>query len=153
MTSTAPRTSASLDLDDVQAATLRPRPNPYAGAYRLLRIDDRGDGRELARRLAGVVSPAAKVVDPLAQASLSVAFSFAGLQALGVPQASLDTFAPEFGQGMAARADQLGDVGPSAPAQWEHPLGTSEVHVVLVMLAPDAARFEATLQTDRKSVV
>ncbi|WP_222269567.1 Dyp-type peroxidase [Modestobacter marinus] len=156
MTITAP-TGASLnvtalELDDIQAGTLRPRPDPYAGAYLALRIDDRRDGQELVRRLAAVVSPAAEVLDPLAQASLSVGFSFAGLQALGVPQDSLDTFAPEFRQGMAARAEELGDVGPSAPAQWERPLGSSDVHVVLVMLAPDVARFEATLATARAAL-
>ncbi len=35
--------------------------------------------------------------------------------ALGVPQASLDSFAPEFRQGMAARAAELGDVGDERP--------------------------------------
>ncbi len=33
---------------------------------------------------------------------------------------------------MAARATALGDTGESAPAQWEPPLGTGDVHVVLV---------------------
>ena len=52
-------------------------------------------------------------------------------EALGVPQASLDSFAPEFRQGMAARAAELGDVGASAPAQLGRPLGTADVHVAI----------------------
>ena len=48
-----------------------------------------------------------------------------------MPQESLDSFAPEFRQGMAARAAELGDVGESSPEQWEKPLGTAEVHVAL----------------------
>ena len=60
-----------------------------------------------------------------------MALTFQGLKALGVPQASLDGFSPEFQQGMAARAALLGDVGESAPANWEKPFGTPDVHVVL----------------------
>ena len=51
-----------------------------------------------------------------------------------MPQESLDSFAPEFQQGMAARAAELGDVGDSSPANWEKPLGTAEVHVALAAL-------------------
>jgi hypothetical protein len=55
MTSTTAPHSASpylteLELDDIQAGTLRPRPNPYAGAYRT--SSDRRDGQEPVRRLA-----------------------------------------------------------------------------------------------------
>ena len=53
-----------------------------------------------------------------------------------MPQDSLDSFAPEFRQGMAARAAQLGDVGESSPEHWEKPLGTPDVHVALAALSP-----------------
>ena len=53
-----------------------------------------------------------------------MAFSYHGLEALGVPQTSLDSFAPEFREGMAARAALLGDVGESGPEHWEPPLGS-----------------------------
>ena len=49
-----------------------------------------------------------------------------------MPQESLDSFAWEFRQGMAARAKALGDTGESSPEHWETPLGTPDVHVVLV---------------------
>ena len=68
---------------------------------------------------------------------MSVALTFQGLKALGVPQDSLDSFAWEFRQGMAARAKELGDTGESSPENWEKPLGTSDVHVVLVAVSPD----------------
>ena len=55
-----------------------------------------------------------------------------------MPQASLDSFAPEFRQGMAARAEILGDVGESGPDHWEKPLGTSDVHVAIAVLSSDA---------------
>ena len=59
----------------------------------------------------------------------AVALSFQGLKALGVPEESLASFPPEFQQGMAARAAELGDTGESAPEHWEQPLGRPDVHL------------------------
>ena len=78
-------------------------------------------------------------------------FSYRGLEALGVPQASLDSFAPEFREGMAARAAVLGDVGESSPEHWEPPLGSSDVHVAIAALSPDAARLEAAAEQARRA--
>jgi deferrochelatase/peroxidase EfeB/cytochrome P450 len=50
-------------------------------------------------------------------------FTFAGLAALGVNSRTLASFPEPFQQGMAARADRLGDTGPSAPLAWDEPLG------------------------------
>ena len=74
-----------------------------------------------------------------------------GLRALGVPQASLDSFAWEFRQGMAARAKALGDTGESSPEHWEKPLGTADVHVVLAAVAPSTEQLEAALERARKA--
>ncbi|MFE7313084.1 Dyp-type peroxidase [Streptomyces sp. NPDC057555] len=142
-------TPAALELDDIQRGVLSPRPTPYAATYLAFRVDDRAQGRELMRRASAAVTTAADPVSPLGEAWVSVAVTFHGLEALGVPRASLDTFAWEFRQGMAARAEALGDVGESAPAHWEAPLGTSDVHVVFVALAPDAPRLEAALERAR----
>ncbi|WSA81640.1 hypothetical protein OG930_42645 [Streptomyces sp. NBC_01799] len=40
---------------------------------------------------------------------------------------------------MAARAGLIGDVGESAPAHWEAPFGTGDVHIALSALSSDAA--------------
>ena len=145
MTSTI---SSTLDLADIQGGILHPRPSPYVGAYLLLRIDDRRDGRELVRRLAAVVTPAADWT-PGRDAWLNVALTYRGLAALGVPDASLATFAPEFREGMAARADRLGDIGVNAPERWEHPLGTPDVHVALAVIAREPARLAELLEQAR----
>ncbi|GMU01337.1 Dyp-type peroxidase [Corallococcus caeni] len=134
-----------LELDDIQSGVLRPRPSPYVATYILLRIDERSAGRELMRRLGPVVSTAAQPGSPDADLGLGVALTYRGLEALGVPRDSLDSFAWEFRQGMAARAKALADDGESGPEHWEAPLGTSEVHVVLTALSPDEARLEAAL--------
>ena len=140
-----------LELDDIQSGALHPRPSPYVGTYLLLRIDDRDAGRELVRRLYPVVDSGRPSSDPSRDAWITVAFTHHGLKALGVPQESLDSFAPEFRQGMAARAAELGDVGESSPANWEKPLGTRDVHVALAALSPDAARLETVLERARRA--
>ena len=69
-----------------------------------------------------------------------------GLKALGLPQESLDSFPTAFKEGMAARAALLGDVGESAPEHREAPLGSSDVHLALAALSPDAERLASMLE-------
>src|SRR5437764_7200870 len=141
--------TADLELDDIQNGALHERPSPYVGRYLLLRIDDRAAGRELVRRLRPFVDSGRPSADPADDAWITVAFTYHGLEALGVAQDSLDSFAPEFRQGMAARAAELGDVGDSAPEHWESPLGKPAVHVALAVLSPDSERLEALAQRAR----
>jgi len=138
---------SALELDDIQSGVLRPRPTPYAATYVSFRIDDCMAGRDLMRRLSTVVSSAA--ASSALDASVSVALSFQGLKALRVPQASLDSFSPEFRQGMAARAHVLGDDEESAPENWEKPLGSPDMHVVVTALAPDTQHLAAVLDRAR----
>lgn len=140
-----------LEFEDIQSGVLRPRPNPYAATCILLRIDDRKAGRELMRRAAGVVNSCADLTSKTGDAWVSIALTFQGLKALGVPQESLDSFPPEFQVGMAMRAEVLGDTGESAPEHWEKPFGTSEIHVVLTAVAPNADRLETILARGRKT--
>lgn len=141
-----------LELDDIQSGVLRPRPTPFDATYIIVRIDERPAGRELMRRLSGVVSSAANPESAERDTWVSVALSFQGLKALGVPQASLDSFPPQFQQGMAARAAMLGDVGESSPEHWEKPLGSHDVHVVLTAISKDAAHLEAALARARAAL-
>ena len=143
--------TAALELDDIQSGVLRPRPAPYAATYILFRIDDRKAGRELMRRASKVVASSAHPVSPAGDAWVSLALTFQGLKALGVPQDSLDSFPPEFQQGMAARAQEVGDTGESSPENWEKPLGTPDVHMVLTALSPDRQRLETVLDRAREA--
>jgi len=149
MRSVAASTDVTLQLDDIQAGALFERPSPYVGTYLLLRIEDRADGRELVRRLHRIAQPAAGA-DTADETSLTVAFTYHGLEALGVPTTSLDSFAPEFREGMAARAGVLGDVGESGPDCWEKPLGSTDVHVAIAVLSRDEAKLAAVAEGARK---
>jgi len=144
-------TGSVLELDDIQSGVLRPRPAPYAATYIVFRIDDRNAGRQLMGRLRNVVASAAHPSSPAGDTWVSVALSFQGLKALGVPQASLDSFSPEFQQGMAARSKLLGDNGESSPEHWEKPLGSADAHVVITALSPDTRHLEIALERARKT--
>jgi Dyp-type peroxidase family len=143
---------ASLELDDIQSGAVRPRPTPYAATYLLFRIDDRKAGREFIRRACDIVASAAHPASPAANTWVSIALTYQGLKALGVPEDSLETFPPEFRQGMAARATVLGDRGENSPEHWEKPLGTPDVHVVLTAVAPDAQQLEAAFVRARPTL-
>jgi Dyp-type peroxidase family len=149
-TPTRPTPAPTLDLDDIQGGILHPRPSPYVGTYLLVRIDDRHHGREMLRRLRGSIASAA-AWSPTSDAWLNVALTYEGLRALGVPEDSLATFPAEFREGMAARAEVLGDVGENAPEHWEWPLGTGDVHVAVAAIAPDQARLDALLDGAREA--
>jgi Dyp-type peroxidase family len=140
-----------LELEDIQSGVLRPRPAPYAATYVLLHIDECKTGRELMRRLSTVVASAAHPTSQASDTWVSVALTFQGLKALGVPRASLDSFSSEFRQGMTARAKIVGDTGESSPANWEKPLGSPDVHVVVTALSPDTAHLEAAFERARSA--
>src|SRR5919198_3006597 len=96
----------ALELNEIQATVLRHRPAPYFGTHVLLGVDNAMAGCKLLRRLLPHVDSAANwwsAADPW----LSVAISYAGLKALGVPPSSLESFPEAFRVGMAARARQL----------------------------------------------
>ena len=118
----------TLELSEIQATVLRQRPAPYFGTHVLLRIDDVRAGRELLRRLTPHIDSATSwwsADNPW----LFVGISYAGLEALGVPHDSLQSFPEAFRVGMAARAGQLGDEGANDPKHWDPPFGTAEIHV------------------------
>jgi deferrochelatase/peroxidase EfeB len=81
-----------------------------------------------------------------------VGLSYSGLEALGVPEQSLATFPSEFRQGMAARADYIGDVGENAPEHWEAALGSKDVHLVAAALARDTSLMETLVMLAQDAI-
>ena len=140
-----------LEISDIQAIVLRPRPSPYRGEYVILRVNDAAQGREMVRRIIAHVAPADEWWVPSLPGWLGIAFTYAGLKALGVPQASLDSFPIEFKQGMAARAAILHDFGENAPSHWEYPFGTADMHIALAIYANDEKNLDLVLDRARQS--
>lgn len=140
------RADVELELDDIQALILRSRPEPYVGVHAMLRVTDAAGGRDLVARLAPHVPSAHDWSEELT-AWTGVAFSHAGLKALGLPEASLASFPDAFRQGMAARAQDLRDTGINAPEHWDEQLAPGNLHIALTMYAQDQPALEQALST------
>jgi Dyp-type peroxidase family len=118
----------TLDLDEIQATVLRPRPAPYFGTHVLLRVDEAAAGRRFLSRITPHIASAANWWSA-ANTWLMIGISYAGLEALGLRKESLQSFPEAFRAGMAARAKQLGDEGVNDPKNWDKPYGTGQVHI------------------------
>lgn len=70
--------------------------------------------------------------------TLNIAFTYSGLEKLGVPAEFLDSFSAEFREGMTARKDVLGDTGANDPSHWVPPLGSRDVRIG-VLIIPEKA--------------
>ncbi len=132
---------AEIDLADIQGNVLRGYTYPTA-AYIFLRIDDVERARVLMNATLNEVATAEPWEDGPPPTATHAAFTYTGLQTLGVPDEILATFPAEFREGMAARAERLGDRGPSAPENWEPGLGTGEAHVLITVYAVDNERLD-----------
>jgi Dyp-type peroxidase family len=146
---TVPRVPVTVELDDIQATVLRYRPEPYYGTHVMLHVAAAGAGRELLRRLAPHVDSAADWWQA-GQTWISVALTYAGLAALGVPQDSLDSFPEAFRVGMAARARQLLDDGDNDPAQWDAPFGTGRIHLGISVFSDSEQAWRRTMDMARQ---
>ena len=143
------QTDTSLELGDIQAAALMPRPHPYAGAYLALRIDDRQRG-----------TGAAAAADPPARPGLLVRPRPAGLAGGGTQlrraarrsacrRSRWPASRPSSSRAWPLARTYIGDVGENAPEHWEAPLGSKDVHVVVAALARDTALMETLVMLAR----
>jgi Dyp-type peroxidase family len=132
-----------LELDDIQHYLLT-RPPARAARYGFLTFRRPEEGRAW---LAGIIEKVGtgKAVAPDAPADarwVTVAFTWNGLRALGVDETSLGTFPEEFKQGMAARAEVLGDTGANHPVHWVGGLASPDLHAVVILFARDVPERE-----------
>src|SRR5258706_15316110 len=101
-----------LELDDIQYILLTRAP-ALTGRYEFLSFRNAAGARAWLSRIQDKVQSVEKA-NALGEKNtrwISVAFTWNGLRALGLDEASLATFPEEFQQGMVARAEMLGDTG------------------------------------------
>ncbi|MGX5851401.1 Dyp-type peroxidase [Mesorhizobium sp. PL10] len=139
----------TLDLHEIQAVILRPRPAPYFGTHVLLRVDDAQAGRHLLRRLTPHIASSANWWNA-PNTWLAVGISYAGLEALGLSKESLQSFPEAFRVGMAARARQLVDEGVNDPKNWEEPYGTGQVHIGVSAFSDSEEKHQRALTIARE---
>ena len=140
-----------LEFDDIQHFLLE-RPRAMAARYGFVTFRDPAQGRAYLAACADLVGTGASVrgATELDTRWLTVALTWNGLRALGVDEASLATFPEEFRQGMAARAEVLGDTGANHPDHWVGGLASPELHALVILFARDVAERERTVQEHQR---
>jgi deferrochelatase/peroxidase EfeB len=130
---------AALPLAEIQGFILR---GYGMDALRLfiLRVESAAESRRLLGKLP-VTDGAPWAQKP--DFCLNVALTYEGLSALQLPPESLNSFPQEFVEGIVRRAEAIGDVDESAPANWKQPLAGAGVHIVLLLFAQNQNIIEA----------
>jgi Dyp-type peroxidase family len=127
-----------LELDDIQHILLTRAP-AMTGRYEFLSFGDPAGGRAWVSSIKETVHSAAAMRASIDKDKrwVTVAFTWNGLRALGLDEASLASFPDEFKQGMAARAETLGDTGDNAPGKWIGGLANPDLHAIAILFARD----------------
>jgi deferrochelatase/peroxidase EfeB len=123
---------------------LRYRLEPNYGTHVMLHVDEAQGGREFVRRLTRHVESASGWWQA-GRSWISVAISYAGLVALGVPEDSLQSFPEAFRAGMAARARQLLDYGQNDPEHWDAPFGSGLIHIGVSVFSDSEQTWRQTM--------
>lgn len=143
----------TLDLDNIQHILVTRTP-AMTGRYEFLSFDDPAGGRAWLSELLDTVqsaSDARKTMDSQDR-WITLAFTWHGLRALGVPEDSLASFPDAFREGMAARADILGDTGQSHPDNWSGGLAGDDLHAIAILFARNDAEQHRCTAVHRKLV-
>jgi Dyp-type peroxidase family len=138
--------TATLDLDDIQGLLVRGYSRLKAASFLLLQIADPAAARRWVAAVAGRITPGGASPNDLAT---HLAFTYAGLECLGLRQEGLAGFPPEYARGMTTAHDSrmLGDLGESSPACWRWGAPTTPpVHLVLLLYGRDAATLGAAVE-------
>lgn len=127
-----------LELDDIQYILLSRAP-ALAGRYAFLSFRSPAEGRAWLSAMLEEVPSVSTMRESVAHEGrwVTIGFTWSGLRALGVDEASLATFPEEFRQGMAARAEALGDTGAHHPNGWVGGLTDPDLHAIVLLFARD----------------
>lgn len=132
----------AIDKRDVQGLVRTAFNDMPEACYYLLRVADAASVRAWLQSVLPLVNDAVAEKeggDPAqSKRALQVAFSWDGLQKLGLPASTAEGFSLEFQSGMAGEANRsrrLGDVGPDAPERWAWGGPDNAVHAVVILLA------------------
>ena len=129
-----------LEYEDIQHILLTRAP-ALTGRYEFLSFRTPAGGRTWLSAILEKVQSAAEALASVNTEKrwVTVAFTWNGLRALGLEEASLATFPQEFKQGMAARAEILGDTGANYPDNWVGGLASPSLHAIVILFAGDEA--------------
>lgn len=125
----------NVELDDIQGIVRFGYKHHTEACLLLLQVADAPQARAW---LAAAPVSSAEAANPPPTTVLQLALTSEGLRALGVADETVQGFSNEFIVGMGAdpsRSRRLGDVGTTAPSQWQWGSGARVPHVLLMLYA------------------
>ena len=135
MSMASPHATPAVELEDIQGLVRFAYKHHTEAVFLLLRITDRAAARAWLARAA---ITDALTRDPAPNTALQVALTSVGMRALGVAEDIIDSFSPEFVDGMAgdaSRSRRLGDQDASDPTRWQWGSGERTPHVAVLLYA------------------
>ena len=131
-----------LELGDIQHFLVTRTP-ALAARYEFLSFRSSAAGRAWLEGMVDKVGTAQSVgADSPDARWITIAFTWNGLRALGLDDASLSSFPDEFKQGMVDRAQMLGLTGANHPDKWIGELANPSLHAIAILFARDDAERE-----------
>lgn len=135
-----------LPFDDIQGIIVRGYTFRQS-KFLFLQLTDAQSGQAWLAQIIDSVT-AATVWESKPDTAFNIAFSAVGLKALGMSEATLKTFLPEFQRDIVGSAGVLGDHGSSAPENWD--IGGTDpakaLHVLLMLYANTSERLDQFVQ-------
>jgi len=143
--------NTAVDFSDVQGLVRFGYGKMRGASYALVRVKNSGAARawlQTALRTGAIGT--AETQRPAPSTALQIAFTAAGLEAIGIPPTIVQGFSPEFlsGMGNPNRARRLGDIETNAPGKWEWGYGTNVPHL-LVMFFANPKQLAGFMQTSK----
>ncbi|HEX8696844.1 MAG TPA: hypothetical protein VF746_30780 [Longimicrobium sp.] len=152
----AKKPAPKIEVEDVQGLVARSYAKLAHACYVPVRFPaDAAGARAWVDGVRGRVTRASRsTADVVAEGwALNVAFTRAGLEALGLSDEAIETFSREFYEGMATdhRQRALGDTGEAAPEHWRwgRPDGEA-LHAMLFLFAGGADRLASLLAEEKE---
>jgi Dyp-type peroxidase family len=112
----APERLTNAALANIQGNILEPYQPALYGAVVMIQCD----GARALSKLLGAMKPRVTTAQSAGVAvRTNLAITYGALTRLGLSESTLMSFPKELREGMAARSGMLGDIGPSAPENWD----------------------------------
>lgn len=152
--------SQELELHEIQGMVMSGHKHLRHAMYIFLQIKEAANAKAWLAQIALQIATSEKwALDPITNERkkpphiLNLGISFTGLQALGLPQAALESFPDDFIDGIASerRARILGDTGKSAPKYWQIGSDPNTLHILLVILALDEVVLQQEVERQKVS--
>ncbi|MCK9606445.1 MAG: peroxidase [Methylomonas sp.] len=135
--------SSDFQFDDLQGLLRFGHGRLRDSCFLLLNVADQAAAKQW---LGGAPITRAIQTSPPPKTALQIAFSVAGLRALGLKESVIRDFSDEFISGMSgneSRSRRLGDVGANAPEYWEWGGNNQQVPHMLLLLYAEPGKIAA----------